>query len=52
MFKSSFQDVKERLNTLEAELSESRNQLALGYKDPQVMDVYVAEELFYLKFLK
>ncbi|GAX73907.1 hypothetical protein CEUSTIGMA_g1357.t1 [Chlamydomonas eustigma] len=28
-------NVKERLNTLEAELSESRNQLALGYKDPQ-----------------
>lgn len=28
--------LKERLNTLEAELSEARNLLALGYNDPQV----------------
>ena len=32
----SAKDVKERLNTLEAELAESRNLLTLGYKDPMV----------------
>lgn len=33
---SLVQALRERLNTLESELSESRNLLALGYKDPKV----------------
>jgi hypothetical protein len=41
---SVLQDIKERLNTLEAELAESRNLLALGYKDPKVNSPVTPQE--------
>jgi hypothetical protein len=33
--------LKEKLNTLEADLSEARNKLALGYTDPKVYSYFL-----------